>query len=96
MNNYVYVCYEENNNSLAAESGGINELCIWGSDKREIALEWVNDRLQIALFTGYVIDENADIKALFEKESFAITVFQNYQNNWDCSYNIVVEKKLVY
>jgi hypothetical protein len=60
--NYIFVCYEENKNWLATENGALDEMTIFGLNKRDEVLGWVNDRLQVASDNDYVVDEAADLE----------------------------------
>ena len=100
----VFVCYEENRHSLAAENGAITDLCI----KKSLgdAIGWLYDRLKVGKDGGFVIDaeaeerEGGDVKEELILKSIesgiaSITMFAGYQENWDESYDIVVEVKEV-
>jgi hypothetical protein len=90
---YIYVAYEENKNWLASENGGIDELKIFGADKKEAVISYINDRLKVASDNDYVIDEEADLNKELTKDNMKITLFRSYQDNWDYSYDLVVQKK---
>ena len=100
----VFVCYEENRHSLAAENGAITDLCI----KKSLgdAIDWIYDRLKVAKDEGFVIDaeagelEDGDVKEelilkSIESECVSLTMFRGWQENWDESYESVVEVKEV-
>lgn len=100
----VFVCYEENRHSLAAENGAITDLCI----KKNFgeAIGWIYDRLHIAKEDGFIIDNETEglkdgdisesaILSGIEKGIVSVTMFAGHQENWDESYDIVVEAKEV-
>lgn len=100
----VFVCYEENRHELATENGAITDLCV--KKNFSDAISWVYDRLKLGADSGFVVDKEAEeledgdvseAKLLddIEKGIIAITMFSGYQENWDESYDIVVEVKEV-
>jgi hypothetical protein len=92
---YIFVAYEENKNWLGAENGGIDEMTIFGAESREKALEWINDRLQVASHNDYVIDNKINLDVELMKENIKIPLYRGYQDNWDYSYDLIVQKKAI-
>ena len=93
--NYIFVCYEENKNWLASECGALDEMTIFGPDKKKEIIKWVRERLQVASDNNYVIDKETDLESELMKEDISITLFHSYQDNWDYTYDIVVQKKAI-
>lgn len=101
MNDYVYVCYEENYNSLAFENGPIDEIRVFRTS--ESAYNWFLNRVDEAIAYGFVIDKE-DTKTCYgfilceelykeiENGYSSLTVFKGRHENWDLSYAICVKK----
>lgn len=93
----VFLCYEENRHQLVNECGAINELKVFCS--KVSAVKWAAERVKKATDNGYIIDtEYGDVipdklfKELDEDRCIDITMFNGYQENWDVSYDIIVQK----
>lgn len=93
----VFLCYEENRHQLANECGAIEELKAFGNKGQAVA--WVLERVKHGTDNGYIVDtEYGEVtldklfKELTKDGSIDITMFNGYQENWDVSYDIVVQK----
>ncbi len=93
----VFLCYEENRHQLASECGAIDELKAFGNKGHAVA--WVLERVEHGTGDGYIIDAEygeATLDRLFKEltkdGNIDITMFNGYQENWDVSYDIIVQK----
>jgi hypothetical protein len=93
--NYIFVAYEENKNWLASESGSIDEMTIFGAESKEKALEWIKERLKVASENDYIIDNKISLDAELAKENIKIPLYRGHQDNWDYSYDLLVQKKVI-
>lgn len=91
--NSVFVCYEENKNALALESGAMNELSV-NTDKDKV-VEWIKNRIKVNEGYGYLIHDDTDIEKEILKENICITMFKEYQGNYEYCFDIVVLKKSI-
>ena len=88
-----YVCYVENKNWLASEKGGITDLSLFNN--RENVLNWTEERLQEAQADNYIINGTTIVEEEIIRDSFYITLYKEYQNNWDYSFVINVRRMLI-
>ena len=96
----VFLCYEENRHQLACECGAVSGLkAFCGIGK---AAAWALERVECGQNDGYIVDTEYGkvtldrlLEELKEDEYIDITMFNGYQENWDVSYDIVVQKALV-
>lgn len=93
----VYLCYEVNNHQLALECGAVNEIKAFGSVDKTAA--WVLERVKCGTDDGYIVDAEYGevtldrlIKELNDDGCVYITMFNGYQENWDVSYAIIVQR----
>lgn len=93
----VYLCYEENRNQLFLECGAVDELKAFGSIDKTV--EWVLERVKCGTDDGYIVDAEYGevtldrlIKELNDDGGIYITMFNGYQENWDVSYDIIVQR----
>lgn len=99
----VFVCYEGNNHALAIESGAINQLTVFSN--KATAIDWFFDRIKVAKDYGFIIDKESDLLnngevdkklilgAIKTNEYVSVTMFSGWQENWDESFDIVIEFK---
>lgn len=101
---YVFVCYEENKHDIAIECGSISDLTVFNN--AAMATEWFFKRLDVAKNSGFVIDSESELlkdgeisKKLvaeeIENREVSVTMFSGWQENWDESYDIVIQLKEV-
>lgn len=100
---HMFVCYEENKHDLAIESGAINQLTVFSN--KATAIDWFFDRIKVAKDYGFVIDKESDLLnngevdkklilgAIKTNEYVSVTMFSGWQENWDESFDIVIEFK---
>jgi len=93
----VYLCYEVNNHQLALECGAVNGIKTFGSIDKTV--EWVLERVKCGTDDGYIVDAEYGevtldrlIKELNDDGGIYITMFNGYQENWDVSYDIIVQR----
>jgi len=108
---YLYLCCEENYNSLAGEEGAISEISI--SKNVHAALYWFIERLKNVDNTkGAMFDEEEEVyrhyknslipacnrfyKEIEHSKQVRTIVFFDKQENFDCYYEIVVRKVKVF
>ena len=96
----VFLCYEENRHQLASECGAVNELKAFGGIGKAAA--WALERVECGQNDGYIVDTeygevtlDSLIKELEEDKCIDITMFNGHQENWDVSYDIIVQKVAV-
>lgn len=95
----VYVCYERNYSDLAVEAGPVNDVTVF--DSPELSCEWVKNQIQKGVGDGYVVQLTVDIsdKAILKKINkcgyFSVELYDEYQENYNREYDIVVERKEV-
>lgn len=96
----VFLCYEENRHQLASECGAVNELKAFGG--RGKAAAWALERVECGQNDGYIVDTEYGevtldrlLKELEDEECIDITMFNGHQENWDVSYDIIVQKAVV-
>lgn len=93
----VYLYYEVNNHQLALECGVVNEIKAFGDINKTVA--WVLERVKYGTDDGYIVDAEYGevtldrlIKELNDDGGIYITMFNGYQENWDVSYDIIVQR----
>ena len=100
----VYVCYEENRNSLVVENGPVDELRVCRT--AELAMRWFLERIKEAEEYDFVkdiedvkvVDKAVDSQKLLneiENGFSSLTVFKGWQENWDVSYTICTRRREV-
>lgn len=92
----VYLCYEENYHELALECGAVNELRAFADKQKAVA--WVMERVKEGVAYAFFVDEEYGevseerIRAeLDDHGSVSFAMFKDYQENWDVSYDIIVQ-----
>lgn len=95
---FVYVCYEANYRDCAFDEGPVNNIEILGSP--ELAVEWINERIQKAHDSGYVREGKINISdsEILEKVKlgrFTLKVYRGYRKSCNRDYEIIVERKEV-
>lgn len=92
----VYVCYEMNRGDLVLECGNISDEVVFFSQER--AANWVMKRISTGEDDNFKIDEEygsvskENVIRDIEKNDLSITMFYKRQENWNESYDIVVER----
>lgn len=93
----MYLCYEVNNHQLALECGAVNEIKAFCSINKTV--EWVLERVKCGTDDCYIVDAEYGevtldrlIKKLNDTGGIYITMFNGYQENWDVSYDIIVQR----
>ena len=91
----AYVCYEENCSDLAREAGAINEMTLFFTKQSRNA--WIAERLEQAKTDKFFVDKEVGgeeelADRIQSDDSFDITLFRGYQENWNDSYDIIARK----
>lgn len=92
----VYLCYEENSHELAIECGPVNGIRAFADKQKAVA--WVMERVKEGVAYEFLVDEEYGevseerIEAeLGGSGSVNFTMFKDYQENWNVSYDIIVQ-----
>lgn len=88
-----YTCYERNRNLLLNDTEEITDSVSF--DTQEKATKWIRERIIEGTKCGFVMDEEATVPISLNTDSLALTMFYRFQENWNESYDICVEKKSV-
>ena len=92
----VFVCSEVNHHELVIECGEVNALTVIESE--DTAYKWVCERIKEGECDGFIKDRDYDyseenVKNEIADGFFTITMFREYQENWNESFDITVERK---
>lgn len=91
----LYLCYHQNNNSLASEVEQFTDHKILAN--KDDVIQWVKRSIEDAIQYGFKIDEenpinSTTIEEKIQEGSFDLTMFFERQENWNCSFDIIVRE----